>query len=292
MEMASTGRQRRLEVADGVELAAFLWGPQGGEGGRGAPFVLMHGIASNARTWDPVARVLAEAGRTVAALDFRGHGRSASPAGGYDVATFTADLQAAVGALGFRRPILAGHSLGACVALESATRTPELCRGVALLEGALVDASVQFDSLEECLARQTLPPVDGMPRPRVEGYLRATNPGWSEERLAGTMASFRDRPDATIEWCLARPGFESLLRSLWAQHAAELWPWVTVPCLVVAADTGDERWTGQKRAAAAAAEQAMPGARLAWLAGDHDIHADRPSEVASLLLDEAPKMGD
>jgi pimeloyl-ACP methyl ester carboxylesterase len=289
MDMASTGRERALEIADGVELAARLWGPEPGSSGR-APLVLMHGIASNLRTWDPVARRLADAGRTVAALDFRGHGRSASPAGGYDLATFRADLEAAIGALEFQRPILAGHSLGACVALEAAARTPELCRGVALLEGALVDASVQFASLEECLARLTLPPVDGMPRARVEGYLRATNPGWSDERLAGTMASFRARPDGTIEWCLARPQFESLLRSLWAERAAELWPAVSVPCLVVAVDTGDATWTAQKREAAAAVERAMPAVRVAWLAGDHDIHADRPDEVAALLLEAAARV--
>jgi len=43
------------------------------------PFVLVHGLASNARLWDGVARRLAGAGHSSAAVDLRGHGRSDKP---------------------------------------------------------------------------------------------------------------------------------------------------------------------------------------------------------------------
>ena len=211
-----------------------------------------------------------------------------APDFGYDLATFASDLVAAVEGLHLRRgsgrPILAGHSLGAMVILEALEKAPGLAGGAVLVEGGLVDASVQFASLDECLARLKLTPVGGMLRARVEGYLRATYPGWSDERLVGTMAAFEVQPDGTVRWRLTAPRFESLIRSMWAQHASEAWPLVTVAMLVVAADTGDEAWTEQKRSAAAAAERTLPRARVRWLTGDHDIHASRPAEVAELML--------
>lgn len=286
---AGTGscREGRVSVADGVSLAVFVWEPNSSApaGADATPFVLLHGVASSARTWDGVARHLAAAGHPVYAVDFRGHGRSDGPEAGYDLATCAADLAAAVERLGLSRPILVGHSLGAMVILEAVTRRPELGQGVALVEGGLVDASVQFATLEECLAKLKLPPVGGMPAARVETYLRGANPGWSEERLAGAMAGFEAQADGTVQWRLTPPRLESLVRSMWAQHVSELWPSVPVPALVVAADTGDATWTGQKRGSAAAAERAIPTARVEWFTADHAIHADRPTEVTALFLD-------
>ena len=58
-----------------------------------APFLLVHGLSSNARVWDGVARRLAAAGHEVVAVDLRGHGRSEAPADGYDTDTCADDLR-------------------------------------------------------------------------------------------------------------------------------------------------------------------------------------------------------
>ena len=42
-------------------------------------FVLIHGLASNARMWDGVGAALAERGYASIAVDLRGHGRSPKP---------------------------------------------------------------------------------------------------------------------------------------------------------------------------------------------------------------------
>jgi pimeloyl-ACP methyl ester carboxylesterase len=283
----------RVPVDAGVELAVTAWGAAGPpEGGpdrarTAAPIVLLHGVAASARAWDAVARRLATAGHTVFAVDFRGHGESDAPETGYDLATFASDVASTLNGLALDRPFIAGHSLGAMVMLEAPVS--RFSRGVALIEGGLVDASVQFATLDEALAGLALPPVDGMPRARVEGFLRATNPGWSAERLAGTMASFETLPDGTVRWRLTRPRLESLIRSMWDQHAPGLWPRLEVPALIVAADTGDAAWTERKRDAAAAALRSIPTSRLAWLTADHDVHMACPEEVAALLLDAAGK---
>src|SRR5207249_673446 len=64
--------ERRIVVAPGVELHVEVRA-----GNRAAaPFVLVHGLASNARLWDGVADHLHAAGHTVVVTDQRGHGRS------------------------------------------------------------------------------------------------------------------------------------------------------------------------------------------------------------------------
>ena len=88
---------RSIRVADGVELAADAWLPAAPTG---VPFLLVHGLASNARTWDGVAARLVTYGHPVVSVDLRGHGRSSKPDGPYDVATVADDLAALIDALG------------------------------------------------------------------------------------------------------------------------------------------------------------------------------------------------
>jgi pimeloyl-ACP methyl ester carboxylesterase len=260
----------------------------------GRPFFLLHGLAATARSWDGVAGRLVLAGHEVYALDFRGHGQSDRPESGYDLATFAADAAAVVAGLGLERPILVGHSLGANVILEilagaggaggASTAMPEP-GGVALIEGGLVGSAGQFATLDECLAHVELPWVGGMPLARVAGYLRQSNPGWSEARLGAALAAFDVAADGTVAWRLTAPRFEALLRSLWDQDVALAWPALRAPTLFLAADTGDAPWTSAKAASEAEVRRLASPARVEWLKGDHDIHADRPDEVAALLLE-------
>ncbi len=123
--------EKRVEVAPGVALYV-----ERRDGDRsGAPFVLVHGLASNLRLWDGVAEELHARGHTVVALDQRGHGRSDAPDGGYDLDTAVADLGALARALGLDRPILCGQSWGGNVVLELAWRRPETVRGIACVDG-------------------------------------------------------------------------------------------------------------------------------------------------------------
>ncbi|MCY7373317.1 MAG: alpha/beta fold hydrolase, partial [Spirochaetaceae bacterium] len=62
--------------------------------GPGRPFLLVHGLASNARLWDGVAVLLLEAGHEVVAVDLRGHGRSEQVEDGYTTDQAADDLAA------------------------------------------------------------------------------------------------------------------------------------------------------------------------------------------------------
>src|SRR6188472_4719780 len=120
-------RTQRIPVADGVELAVDRW-DAASDGPAGAAFLLVHGLASNARMWDGVAENLVAEGHPVATVDLRGHGRSSKPNGPYDMATVADDVAALLAALDMDRPIVAGQSWGGNVAVELAARHPNAIR--------------------------------------------------------------------------------------------------------------------------------------------------------------------
>jgi pimeloyl-ACP methyl ester carboxylesterase len=286
----------RINVADGVELRVLRWDPASGQptaansaAGR-LPFVLVHGLASNARLWDGVARRLAEAGTRSAAVDLRGHGHSDKPDGGYDFATISEDLRALIAALGpdFERPVIAGQSWGAGVVLDFAVRYPELTRGIVLVDGGLSDLRDAFPTWDICWDRLAPPPLVGMPLSSVEGYFHSSHADWPQEGFDGSLANFEIRPDRTIAPWLTRERHKLILESMWNQRTAELWAALRVPALIVPVDGGEGDWTKSKRAGADAAEAAGRAAgtpiRVQWFQGDHDIHAQHPAELTDTLL--------
>src|SRR5690349_24023266 len=97
-----------VRVAGGVRLHVRRWP---GESGR-VPFLLVHGLSSNARLWDGVAARLAAAGHPAYAVDLRSHGLSERPAGGYDTPTAADDVAAVARSLGLPPAVVAGQSWG------------------------------------------------------------------------------------------------------------------------------------------------------------------------------------
>ena len=85
-----------------------------------SPLVMLHGGGANAHWWDHIAVRLA-VHHPVYALDFRGHGDSQYPAS-RRVGAFDDDLEGLAAWLAREDLILIGHSLGAAVALDHASR--------------------------------------------------------------------------------------------------------------------------------------------------------------------------
>ncbi|MFI5259720.1 MAG: alpha/beta fold hydrolase [Candidatus Limnocylindrales bacterium] len=279
-------------VADGVGLRVLRWLPAGAHDPASSPtpFILVHGLASNARLWDGVARRLAAAGNPAAAVDLRGHGKSDKPDGGYDFATITEDLRVLISALGpeFERPVLAGQSWGASVVLDFGVRHPDLTRGVVLVDGGLTDLRDAFPTWEVCWDRLAPPQLIGMPLASVEGYFRAAHADWPEEGFEGSLGNFEIRPDRTIAPWLSRDHHQAILKAMWGQGTADLWRSLRVPALIVPVDGGESDWTSAKRAGAqaAVASAAVTGlpVRVQWFEGDHDIHAQHPAELTEAIL--------
>ena len=128
--MVPEPRAIEFRTGDGVRLHAIEW-TRKKIAPKGPPVVLLHGGGANARWWDATARVLADT-NPVYALDFRGHGDSDFPADHY-VGAFSHDLDALLDHLNEHEVVLVGHSLGAAVALDHASRRCET-RGLVLVD--------------------------------------------------------------------------------------------------------------------------------------------------------------
>ena len=247
------------------------------------PMVLVHGLASNARLWDGVADRLAGAGHDVVTVDLRGHGRSSKPETGYDVGTVARDLGTLIGRLGLDRPVVAGQSWGGNVVVELAATEPDRVGGIACVDGGWLDLRAGFPDWPSCRAALAPPRLAGRPLTEVEGYIRAAHPDWPETGIRGTLANFEVRDDGTIAPWLAFDRHLEVLHGLWDHRPAERYAAIAAPVLLIPADTGDLAATDAKRRAVAAAEAAIPRARVRWFTGDHDIHAQHPSEVGDVL---------
>ena len=102
-------------------------------GTTGSPIVLVGGFLEPSDVWDGVAKVLARHHRVVA-MDLAGFGYS-QRTGSYRLADWQRQLDAFVRALGFRRALLVGHSLGAGVVAAQALAHPGRTRGIVLVDG-------------------------------------------------------------------------------------------------------------------------------------------------------------
>jgi 3-oxoadipate enol-lactonase len=109
----------RHAAADDGRSIAFAVAP----GRSGAPrVVLLHSLALDRTYWDRIAQA-AEGGLELLALDICGHGASPAP-GPFTIARMADDAAAVMDAVGWDRAIVAGCSMGGCVALGMAVRHP------------------------------------------------------------------------------------------------------------------------------------------------------------------------
>jgi pimeloyl-ACP methyl ester carboxylesterase len=106
------------------------------ETGRGEPLVLIHGLATTREIWGTVVPALARE-RRVVTLDLPGFGASAPAGPGFDLALVADRIARGLAAHGVRGPFdLAGHSLGAGVALTLACARPKLVQRLILVAPA------------------------------------------------------------------------------------------------------------------------------------------------------------
>lgn len=272
--------ERRVEVAPGVALHVEH---RSGDPSA-APFVLVHGLASNVRLWDGVAERLHALGHTVVALDQRGHGRSDAPDAGYDLDSSVADLLALIGALGLSRPVLVGQSWGGNVVLELGWRRPEAVRGIACVDGGVIELADWFSSWDECLAALTPPQLDHLTLAELEARLRANVPHFTDRAIKAYLHCFRTRADGTIEARLRRDRHLTIVRTLWEHRPSARWATLQAPTYLLLADSGDTARTEAKRRAEAAALAKGARVRSLWFApGHHDLHLEFPERVADVL---------
>jgi pimeloyl-ACP methyl ester carboxylesterase len=279
--------ERRVEVAPGIALHVEerIGRPDA------VPFVLVHGLASNVRLWDGVAERLHTLGRTVYAIDQRGHGRADAPPAGYELETAVADLLSLIKVLGLTRPVLAGQSWGGNVVLELGWRHPDVVRGIACVDGGVIELADWFPTWEDCLTAMTPPRLDHLTLAQLEARMKAQLPHFSERAISAYLHCFRERPDGTIEPRLQRDRHLNIVRSLWENRPSVRWPTLKAPTLLLLADSGDSKRTEAKRRAEVDALAKAAKVQSVWFSpGHHDLHLEFPERVAD-ILDKAVRDG-
>ena len=116
-------------LADGVRIGYTLVG----DPGCAHRVALIHSLAMDREFWRPVATQLS-ARACVLIPDCRGHGASDKPAGPYTVGRFADDLAELFDHLGWRDALVAGASMGGCVALAFAAAHPARTAALGLVD--------------------------------------------------------------------------------------------------------------------------------------------------------------
>lgn len=254
----------------------------------GIPVVLVHGLASNARLWDGVAREFARSGHPVMAVDQRGHGRSDKPDDGYDMITVSDDLAAlleTLAAQGWSRPLLIGQSWGGNVVIETAFRRGDLVRGVCAVDGGAIELREHFPEWEQCRTVLAPPRLAGTPRARMQEYMRSAHSDWSDEAIAGALENMEHLDDGTVRPWLTFDRHIEILRGLWEHSPSQRFPHITVPVMLTPAsnDMNDE-FTSHKKHAHERAQRLLGKCRVHWFTpADHDVHAQKPTEFVSVV---------
>jgi pimeloyl-ACP methyl ester carboxylesterase len=267
-----------VAVAPGVELHARRW-----TGDAEVPFLLVHGLSSNARTWDGVAHRLRGLGHPVTSVDLRGHGLSAKPDEGYDFATLARDLLCVLDHLDWERAVVAGQSTGGNLAVDLASRAPARVAGVVGVDGGFIDLRARWPRWADCERALAPPALEGTPRSRVAAAMRVAHHDWSDDSIEATLANLEVLADGTVRPWLTRGRHLSILRALWEHSPSEVIATLEMPVLLVPADSGDD-WARAKRDEIDRAVAAGRDVRVHWFApADHDVHVQHPTELAGVM---------
>ncbi|MGH3873013.1 MAG: alpha/beta fold hydrolase [Pseudonocardiaceae bacterium] len=245
-------------------------------GPRGAPtLMLVHGVTLTAElNWSAVFAALGRHFR-VLAFDQRGHGRGLGCVGGYRLEQCADDVAAVAIALGVRRFVVVGYSMGGLIAQLCWRRHPQLTAGLVLCATARSIAGAQWARWSMLMmpavtaAAVSMPGMDG---------LRAD--------LIGAHLLGQDGDRADRDWALSQMRRTPLFTALSAVSAVSAFSsqdWiggVDVPTAVVV--TRHDRVVSPARQRKLAA--AVPGALAYDIDGDHGVFLTAPGRFTATLL--------
>ncbi len=262
----SEGVDSTVEVP-GARLFVRSWGR---ELAARPPVLLIHGLGSSCRDWEPQVAALSRCFRVVAP-DLRGHGRSTRPAPPYGPAVFADDLAALVERLGLGAVALVGISLGGIVALELALRHPSRVRSVVAINTP-PDLRIRTPRhLGKLLFRLAVPYLLGMgAMARFLADRLFPAPGQAELRQVFVERWMENDRRTWVRVLWSMVGWTVLDR------AGEL----SCPVLALCAEhdyfpvADQERWVAR-----------VPDGRLRRVPGHHAVTAEHPEPVNAILLD-------
>ena len=248
-------------VVNGVRLAYSLFG-------QGAGVVFLHGWMCNRSFWQRQCRELAGRNFRCLSIDFRGHGDSEAPAGGYSVEQLADDVGALMEALEFGPVVMVGHSMGGMVAQHFCLERPEQTAALVLA------ATIASDAEDRLISKRIASDATRM------GFSRAFDRHFDAWFAAGASNSVRAWVRTQMRSTPAELGLE-LVRAYSRFDLTGRLGEIRRPTLVIGTRSDDSAPPGQSRRLA----ELIPGARLALIEDcGHFPMLEKPEELSRSLL--------
>jgi pimeloyl-ACP methyl ester carboxylesterase len=265
-----------------------------------APLLLIHGLASTAWDWAPVARRLS-AHTHVLAMDLRGHGLSEAPRDGYDLESLAFDALTVLVANGWGTDadgppaVVAGHGLGAIVAAEMARLQPQSICGVALIDFGweeMAEATGQSPAdFEKAIADppEVLASMDAYLADRRE----FDPPSWDTDQERAARAAVDEKHAGHVSMVTRTHALRGAIGAMYEYEPIDTLASLPQPLLIVVAESGsaDDESVRERRIALndvlralAAASLPEPDVRTFSGAG-HNVMRYRPDDLSAALLD-------
>lgn len=254
---AALAKDAAVKSADGIPISYSVQG-------KGEPaIVFVHCWCCDRGYWKDQIPYFAKK-HTVVAVDLAGHGDSGLGRADYTIPAFAGDVAAVVEALGLKKVILVGHSMGGPVSLEAARLMSGRVIGV-----IGVDTFQDFgEKVPEEQQKQWLAAFQANFSPVTDQFVRSMFAAGADtalvERIAADMASAP--PEAGIG------AMKNLLRYDPAPAVGE----IKVPIRAVNADKWPTNVEGNKKLAASFDVKFMPGR-------GHFVQIEDPATFNKLL---------
>ena len=246
---------------DGTPISYEIYGA--GE----ATLVFVHGWSCDARYWRAQLPHFAENHRVVV-LDLAGHGHSGTTRSQYTMRAFGEDVKAVIEAIGSRRVILIGHSMGGSVIAEVARLMPSRVKG---LIGVDTLENIEYPITREELKKMIAP---------LEKDFRA-----GSRQFVAEMISPKTDPRLR-EWILsdmsaAPPAVAlSAMKNMVSQYitgeAAKIFDEIRVPVITVNGDIWPVNYEANRRHMVSFEAIVLKGA-------DHFLMLNRPEQFNRAL---------
>ena len=287
-----------VQLATGERIAYLAWpGP-----GDARPVLLVHGLSRTSWSWLPVARRLA-GGHPTVAPDLRGPGASDAPREGYDLESLALDMLTVVAAQGWGSAVggpavvVAGHGLGAIVAVEAARLEPASVAGLVLVDGGWEEVGETTRlSAPELIAAMADPPEV---LASMETYLadrREFDPAsWDADQERAARAAVVERHAGHVSPVVRASVTRRLVDTLYAYQPLDALGRLLQPVTVLVAGTGtaDDEERRERLLAVEDVQDARRATgsdpltvRLLDGAG-HELMRYRPDAVAAAIADLA-----
>lgn len=284
-----------VTVDTGDRIHYLDWGADAA----GTPVVLLHGLAQTAWSWAPVARRLRALGRVIG-IDLRGHGLSDSPRTGYELESLAYDALTVMVANGWGRDVagppavVAGHGLGAMVAVTVARLQPASVAALALVDGGWEDLAEATGQTAAEFQRGLGDPPEVLRS--MDAYLadrRDFDPAtWDADQERAARATVDEKHAGHVAPVTRDHVMRGCVAAMFSYRPEALLE-VGAPLLIAVAEsaTGDdevsrERAVALREVLARRASVGLPAAAVVRFPGaGHSLMRYRPAELAAAIAE-------